>query len=408
VPTESYVLLALATAGYFLFMFSWFSVAAYLEPIMRELALTNTEAGIVTGAVQLSYIPLALLSGLAIDRLGSRPSLAGGLVIVGVAHVLRGVAGGFPALAGGTLLLGVGGTAITFGLPKLVSELFPPDRSGSMSSVYITGATLGTATVFGVARPVLGPLAGGWRPFFVATGLFVVGFGVLWAVVATVLWERTEQFPAGADDQRFSLVSLRADIVSVFTHRGLLLLVVVGTMRLFISHGLSAWLPTLLEARGLAVGLAGTIASLFVVVRIVGVVAVPVAADRLGTRRLPIVVCGVAGAVGTAGLLVATGVPALLVSLAVVGVFTIGGLSPLIRAIPIEMDAIGPRLTAAATGLIFAVGEIGGFAGPFVIGALRDTTGSFAPGVGVLAAGSLLTVLAGYYMDEPSKGYSSE
>jgi len=370
---------------------------------MREMGLTSTEAGIVTGAVQLSYIPLSLLSGLIIDRLGARRSLAIGILVIGASHVARGIAVGFVSLLVPTLLIGVGGTAVTFGLPKLVSELFPADSSGSMSSVYIVGATLGSATVFGIARPVLGPFAGGWRPFFVGTGLFVLGFALLWTATSWYLWDRIETFSREDDDQSFALASIREDVTSVFTHRGLLLLVVIGTVRLFVAHGLSAWLPTMLEARGLAAGLAGTVTSLFIVVRIVGIVSVPVVSDRLSTRRLPIVGCGVAGTIGMAGLLVGSSIPALLGSLVLVGVFIIGGLSPLIRAIPIELDGIGPRLTAVATGLIFTVGEIGGFLGPFLIGALRDLTESFAPGIGLLTAGGLLTILAGYAMDDPAR-----
>lgn len=114
------------------------------------------------------------------------------------------------------------------------------------------------------------------------------------------------------------------------------------------------------------------------------------------------VACGLAGAVGMVGLIVAQSVLIVLLSLGLVGTFVIGGLSPLIRAIPIEMDGIGPQLTAVATGLIFTVGEIGGFAGPFLIGLLHDVTGSFAPALGVLAAASLLAAVAGYYMDDPS------
>ena len=397
----SYVLLAAGSAGYFLFAFSWFSLAAYLVPVIEAFGLSGTQAGVLTGAVQLSYIPLSLVSGLAIDRLGSRQSLGAGLFVIGIAHLLRGSATTFVTILLPTLLLGVGGTAITFGLPKLVSELFPAERSGTMSSVYIVGATLGSATVFAVGRPLVGPFLGGWRPFFRYTGAAVVAFAVLWTVLSSLLWSRLDTFSAGDDDQSFSLFSIRSDLVSVFTHYGLLLLVLVGTMRLFITHGLSNWLPTILEARGTSPALAGTITSAFVLVRVLGIVAVPALSDRFGTRRLPIIACGVTGAVGMTGLLVAGSVPGIVLSLALVGVFVIGGLAPLVRAIPIEMDGIGPQLTAVATGLIFTVGEMGGFAGPFLIGLLRDLTGSFTPALVVLAGASLIAALAGWHMDEP-------
>lgn len=399
---ESYALLALGSSGYFLYTFSWFSLAAYLVPVIEELGLSGAEAGVVTGAVQLSYIPLSLISGLAIDRFGSRRSLGIGLLLIGASHVLRGISTEFATLLLPTLLLGVGGTAVTFGLPKLVSELFPPERSGTMSSVYIVGATLGSATVFAIARPLLGPLLGGWRPFFRYTGIAVVLFAVVWFAVSRYLWGRIDRFSERSDDQTFSLDSIRSDLVSVFTHYGLLLLVIVGTMRLFISHGLSNWLATILETRGMAPALAGTLTSLFILVRILGIVSIPALSDHFSTRRLPIIACGLAGTVGILGLIVASDIWTLSISLVLIGTFVIGGISPLVRAIPIEMDGIGPHLTAVANGLIFTVGEVGGFMGPFLTGALHDLTGSFAPPLGVLAAASLVTAVAGYYLNEPA------
>ncbi len=408
VSIESYVLLGLASGGYFLFMFSWFSLAAYLVPVMADLGLSNTQAGLVTGAVQLSYIPLSLVSGLAIDRLGSRRSLGAGLAIIGIAHVMRGLSTGFITVLLPTFLLGIGGTAVTFGLPKLVSELFPSERSGSMSSVYIVGATLGSATVFAVARPLVGPLVGGWRPFFLYTGIAVLGFAAVWTVGSWRLWRTVDRFEAEATDQGFSLDSMRTDLVSVLTHSGLLLLVIVGTMRLYISHGLSNWLPAILEARGMTPALAGTLTSVFILIRILGIVGLPAVSDKLATRRLPIIVAGIAGAVGVIGLMLGRDVWSLTVSLLLVGTFVIGGLSPLIRSIPIELNGIGPRLTAVSIGLIFTVGEVGGFMGPFAIGFLRDVTGAFAPALGSLAIASLVTAVAGFYMDEPTSDDRAE
>jgi cyanate permease len=53
--------------------------------------------------------------------------------------------------------------------------------------------------------------------------------------------------------------------------------------------------------------------------------------------------------------------------------------------------------------LIFAIGELGGFAGPFLVGAIRDLTGSFAVALSVFALGGLLVVFAGYAITEPSE-----
>jgi cyanate permease len=78
----------------------------------------------------------------------------------------------------------------------------------------------------------------------------------------------------------------------------------------------------------------------------------------------------------------------------------IGGVSPLLRAIPTEIEDVGPELTATAVSLIFAFGELGGFAGPFVVGALRDATGSFVPGIAALVVGAVAIVAAGAWLPE--------
>jgi len=406
VRPAAYALLGLGSLAYFLFLFVWFLLPAFLTPVITELGLSNTQAGLVSGAVQATYVPLALVSGLLVDRVGAGRALGGGLVILGAAHTLRGLAPGFPALLGATLLLGVGGTAITFGLPKLVADLFPAERTGTASSVYLVGASLGTAVAFALGRPYLEPLFGGWRPVFVWSGLLVVGYGVVWLVAARLLRPHADHF--GSDDTGgFTLGSAREDVRTVLSHPQLRLLVVVGSMHLFLSHGATAWLAASLESAGVVAGLAATVATLFVLARITGTLSVPPLSDRVGLRRPAIVGCGVLAGAGLAGL-VAFGQVSLLVGAVLVAGLGLGGVAPLVRSVPIELDGIGPRLTATANGFVFTVGEVGGFAGPFLVGSLRDTTGSFAPGFGLLAAGGLVVVVAGYLMVEPAEYSAAE
>lgn len=399
----SYLLLLLGSTSYFLYLFAWFSLPAFLAPVIAELGLTTTEAGFVAGAIQLIYVPLGLVSGLAVDRIGSRNAIGAGMALIGGAHAIRSGATGFLTLLAPTLLLGVGGTAITFGLPKLVSELFPSDRIGTMSSVYLVGSGLGAAAAFGIGRPVVGPALGGWRPAFLWAGVLVIGFAVVWFAVSGLVWGRVEQFDDTDDPPTFSFESIRADVRAVVSHPGLRLLVVIGTMQLFINHGLQAWLATVLEVRGLTAGVAGTVVSLLIIARIAGTVTIPPLSDRLSARRPTVIGCGVLATIGTAGV-VLTGASAWATVgvVAVIGI-GLGGVAPLVRAIPIELDGIGPRLTATANGLIYTVGEVGGFMGPFMIGGVRDVTGSFLPGFAVLAAGSVVIVLAGVAMTEPAR-----
>jgi cyanate permease len=146
------------------------------------------------------------------------------------------------------------------------------------------------------------------------------------------------------------------------------------------------------------------VTSLLVVARIGGSLTVPALSDRAGLRRPAVIGCGALATLGTLGVVAGgASLAATVAAVALVGV-GIGGLAPLVRAIPVELDGIGPRLTATANGLIFTVGEVGGFSGPFLIGGLRDLTGSFLPGFLALALGAAVVVVAGRLMAEPGAG----
>lgn len=388
----SYLLVVLGGCGYACLLFAWFSLPAHLGPVAADLDLSETAAGLLVGAIPLTYVPLSLWSGLAVDRVGPERAIRVGLAVIGVAHLVRGVAAGFPSMLAATVALGAGGTAITFGLPKLVSRRFPPRRLGTMSTVYLLGSYAGSAAAFGLGRPVLGPALGGWRPLFRWTGAGVLGFAAVWWLATRIVP------PARVDDadgreRTFTPGSIRTDVLAVVSNRDLRLLIVIGTVYLLLSHGLQGWLPTVLEGRGVPPGTAAAVTTGLVAGQAGGAVAVPPLSDRFGARRAALVACGLLCTAGTFALLLPAGVGVAAAAAVTAGV-GLGGLAPLIRALPTELPGIGSALTATAVGIVFAVGEIGGFLGPTLVGALHDATGSYAPGLAALTAGAVLAVVA--------------
>lgn len=388
------LLVGLGSVCYAAFTFAWFALAAFLAPIVAELGLSSTLAGIVTGAIPLTYVPVALASGLVVDRIGPGRAIGGGLAIVGAAHALRSTAAGFPELFLLTAAMGVGGTGLTFGLPKLVSVTVPANRRGSATSVYVVAASAGMAIAFATGRPVLGAALGGWRPAFWWSGLVILAVALAWLVVIRILGPGQNGAAAAEADAG----SVREDLMTVLTHRGLRLLVVVGTVYLLVMHGTQAWLPTIMEGRGLSAGLAAGLATLLVVARTVGILAIPPLSDWLGLRRPVVIACGALVAAGVGGLLVTGSNLVFTAAVVVVAGLGLGGLAPLVRTLPIELPEIGPRLTGTATGLIFTIGEIGGFLGPVVLGVSVDVAGTFDVGLAALAVAGLAVVVAGWLL----------
>lgn len=399
-PRRAYVLVVAGSLVYTALLFIWFTLPAYLPTIIDDVGLTGTEAGILAGAVPLTYIPLALFSGLAVDRIGPGRALGGALFVFGGAQIARSFAPGFPSLFVTTVALGVGATVVTFGLPKLVSMLFPPARTGFPSSVYLVGASAGSAAAFAIGRPVLGPMLGGWRQLFLYSGLAAVAYGVIWLVIARTAG--LSQIRATTEEP-LDIDSLGADLRLVLTHRELRLVVVLGVTYLLIIHGLQGWLPAILESRGLSPDRAGQTTTLLIGANVVGILMIPGLADRFDARRQAVVGAGAVAGLGV--IVLVAGGTSLLAYAGIIGAgLGVGGLSPMVRAIPPELEGIGPRLTGTAVGLVFAVGEIGGFFGPVVIGSLHDLTGSFVPGLAILATSGVTAVLAGLRLRTGGRG----
>lgn len=195
-------------------------------------------------------------------------------------------------------------------------------------------------------------------------------------------------------ESSFAIGTLKTDIKTVLTHRELRLVVLVGITYLLIIHGLQGWLPTILESRGLSAERSGQTTTLLVMANVVGILTIPGLADRFRARRLAIMLSGFTAFCGV-GAILGGGTTIITAAGIVAAGLGVGGLSPLVRAIPPDLDGIGARLTGTAVGLVFAVGEVGGFLGPVLIGSLRDVTGTYAVGLAILAGGGLLAVAAG-------------
>jgi len=74
----------------------------------------------------------------------------------------------------------------------------------------------------------------------------------------------------------------------------------------------------------------------------------------------------------------------LLAGITSAGFFT-RALVPVLMVTLMDMPGVGAERMGTVGGLFFSIAEIGGFLGPFLMGYLKDLTGSFLPGILFLA-----------------------
>lgn len=144
--------------------------------IQGDLGLSDQDYAGIQNAFQIAYTAALLASGLIVDRLGARKSLA---LFVGwwsLANVFTALARGAASLAGFRFLLGLGEAGNWTASPKTVSEWFPPKERGLAIGIYTAGTPIGMT----LAPLLVIWLAGsfGWRSAFIATG----ALGLVWLI----------------------------------------------------------------------------------------------------------------------------------------------------------------------------------------------------------------------------------
>jgi ACS family tartrate transporter-like MFS transporter len=153
-------------------------------------------------------------------------------------------------------------------------------------------------------------------------------------------------------------------------------------------YGVTFWLPQIVQAlSGMSNVIVGFITAVPWVAATIGMVLISKNSDMTGERRWHLALSATAGAIGLigAGLLQQPVLELAALALAAVGLW--GTLGPFWAMSSKSLAGTG---AAAGIALINSVGNLGGFLGPYMIGAIRTRTGSFPLALIALAAFPLL------------------
>ncbi|HEY2935167.1 MAG TPA: MFS transporter [Gaiellaceae bacterium] len=345
-----------------------------LPAVQRDLGVSHAVAGLL-GTIPILCMglfapPAPFVSG----RLGSRRALGASLALIGVFGLTRAVVPGAALLILLTLPVGIGMGIAGALLPVWVKERFA-DRPAFATGVYATAISIGAAVSSAAAVPLAHAL-GGWRsPLYVFSGV-TVGLAAVW------LW-LTRDEPAHV---RVDTRPLRLPFRSAVAWR------LVGAFFLMSSifYGLNAWLPDAYTERGWSAGSAGALVALMNGVGIPCAFLVGWLADRLGSRRAWLGGTALLQLVGLLGVVLLPGgawLWAVLLGAAV------GPMFPLTLTLPLDAGR-RPADVAAFTGMMLGVGYTLSSCSPLVLGAIRDSTGSFSTSLwGLAGLGAVLVML---------------
>ena len=387
-----WVMLAMLWLLYAFFGLAFRSISPLITPILADLDMSYSQMGFVLGSWQLTYIGASTVAGFFIDKWGIRRSLFLGTLIIALSVGLRAFASGFGPFLALVALFGLGGPMISIGCPKTIALWFQGKDRGTAVGIYTTGPFFGGALALIATNRAIMPLTGySWRLTFAFYGVMTLFVAVMW-------WFLARDLETSEDSEKTRMRGVLRTLLKV---RNIRIVLVCGLFTFAIIHGLTNWLPRILEDQGFSPTLAGYASSVPLLAGIPSLLLLPRFIPP-ARRGLALAVMGVLSASSVWLILCLTGL-LMYVGLILYGIAACT-LVPLLTLILMETPEVGAKHMGSAGGLFFCISEIGGFIGPFLLGALVDWTGGFLAGGYFVVALSLGILLMSFLIEKKAIG----
>lgn len=358
-------------------------LALFLPLIRRDLGLSFTQGGTLPAVTILVYALMQIPVGYLTDRFGPKRLFFIGVLGTTILSLTFGLVTEYwQALANQTLAGFFRAFLFVPGL-ALLSGWFPSHWRSTAMSLSLMGGLLGN-----VVLDIVGPLLVaefGWRfPF--------ISFASVGIIASFVLLRFGKDPPRRREQRKVSV----HEILQLFGHRVMWVCGILQYIRLAVVQGIAFWLPSLLiDEKGLSLQLTGLLIAVRAILIAPSSVLGGYVSDRLRNPTLVIAFSLIVLAI-TTGLFVATNnIILLVVLISINAVFVQMYFGPLF-AIPIE--TLGTRTAGISRGFSNLFANIGSFSFIYLLGALKDITGSFESGFYAIAGVSIIGLVFTIYL----------
>jgi MFS transporter, ACS family, tartrate transporter len=374
----------------------------------EALGLSEAMYGFGAGLFFISYFLLEVPSNLALDRFGARLWIARIMLSWGIVSGLFAFIQPISAWSGISnewvfyslrFLLGIAEAGFFPGIIFYLTLWFPSVYRARVVALFMLAIPFSSilgAPVSGALLNVTGFGLDGWQWLFIleAVPSILMAFGVIF-----YLTDRPSMAKWLADDERGWLEArleterqTKVAVEHLSIGRALGDIRVLGCAFVYFclnaaSYGVAFFLPTIVKGFGVSNFQTGLLAALPFVFGAVGMVLLGRNSDRTLKRREHVCFAMILAAIGVAGAGLVSS-PVLVLGLLCLSQIGVSATPPLMW--PIPSSFLTGSAAAAGIAAINSIGNLSGFAGPFVMGYLRDTTGNFTAGLLLLGACALV------------------
>jgi len=361
-----------------------------------DLGFSDRVYGLGVGMFYITYVLFEIPGALIVERWSARKWIARIMISWGVVTILTGFVHTPGQFYTARFFLGLAEASFFPGMIVYLTHWFcSRDRGRAIACLYtaVPTASLAGAPIAGWLLGVHWSWLAGWRWLFILEGVPAIVLGIFTVFYLTDLPSQAQWLPSEErewlsneleNELRAKKQGRECTIRDAFCDSRVLLLVGAWFLALTGFLGNIYFLPTFVKRIS---GLSDTsVTSLLILPALLGILGTLVNgwhSDKAGEHRwhtaMPLLVAGLSFAL----LVPARHQPGLSVALLMLGTGFYYSCQPILWAIPTLI--LSESTAAASFGLINSVGQLGGFAGPYMIGFLNDRTHSLIASCGFIA-----------------------
>lgn len=362
--------------------------------MVTDLGLSEAAYGVGAGLFFIGYLLLQVPAGYVVNRVGVKLCLSASLILWGVVSVATLFTSSQTTFYVFRFLLGVTEASFFPAVIAYFSIWFPSFRLSKVMSLLFLAMPLGVV--------VGGPLSGwimdathggyglkGWQWMFLLEGVpaILLGLYLLFNVAESIdnaKWLTESEKAVVKSEMSGESKGKQTSLLPALREPTLWLLFSISFLYNVGNYGLVFWMPTMVKAMGSMSNLQmGVVSAIPYVVAAIAMVANAQHSVKTQERRWHTAVPVVFGGFALLGSVATQTTPVL--SVACLTIAVAGIMSTLAMFWSLPSRILAGTAAAGGAGLVNIGAAVAGFAGPSIMGFLKQLTGNTSVGVGLLA-----------------------
>lgn len=392
-----------------LFVIAWLdrvNVGFAKLQMQQDLGLSDAAFGLGAGIFYIGYLLFEVPSNLLLEKIGARKTMARITILWGLTTMATMFVKSATSFYVLRFLLGAFEAGLYPGVILYLTYWFPARRRAQMLGFFMTAVPLGGILGGPVAGWIMSAMGGvmgyaNWQWLFILEGLPSVILGIITLLILDDKPEEAEWL--GQHEKQQVVADLQKDrrlegeqkhsFIDALKVPQVWLLALIYFCLVSANPTLGFWLPTIIKGLGVRSDFViGLLAALPYIIGVIMTVIVGRHSDRKLERRYHCALATLAAAAGLVLISVLNASPVLSFLALVVAVA--GVLAAFAPFWQIPTMLLAGSAAAGGIALINSLGNLSGFVGPYLVGWLKDMTGTTATGLYAVAGLEVLcTVL---------------